>query len=360
MNCLKLVIIIIIIALGSACSSDIEYKEPISLFNKFKEAKGEEFQLKNLELTTPSQILIIDSLLFIKDIFEINNNTYFFVVINRYSGELYRIFGREGRGPDEFSDWTYMSRISGYSDRLGINDRRQFSFIEISIPKLLSDTSGFTLSRYNDLGINYSLVSKVDENTFIGTGMFLEGRFAVSDSNGNVTGIFESYPFEENFKDVSKRGLGMAFQSLTSVHPEQSKIAVVTFASANLDILNFEKGKLVVEKSIHSFPPIFSDESNENRWSVNFDPESRLGYRDIDVNNENIYTLYSGKMRRGGWINFHRGYRILVFGWDGKPKYQLNLDREISKLAVDSGNNVLYGLALDDSDRSYITTFDLK
>lgn len=88
-----------------------------------------------------------------------------------------------------------------------------------------------------------------------------------------------------------------------------------------------------------------------------FDAENRMGYWDIDVTEEYIYTLYSGRERTDP--NQSTGNKVFVFDWEGNPIKQLNLDVEVSRIAVDQNNETLYAVANDDNNEALIVSFSL-
>ena len=179
---------ILLIFIGSSflisCSSPSEsFHEPTTLFQDLQENRRSVASFKNIQLSTPVQIMVIDSLLLIHDQFEIIGESFFFSFINRFSGKEVKLFGREGRegrGPDEFLFPGYISRIPGRNDLIGMNNRKMFSFVEISVKKVLNDSFPSTISQINELHTDYSMVGRIDNEKIIGTGFFDDGRYAVS------------------------------------------------------------------------------------------------------------------------------------------------------------------------------------
>lgn len=352
--------IVIIITVSCSSSAD-EVKMPIDptqLFNHQEELKHTRFEIDGMVIAAPQQLLVVDTLLIINNQFEDENETYFYGVFNRNSGLFYQLFGREGRGPDEFLDNSYMFRAPNSSNNIIINNRRLFSVSEISLEKVLSNLSRITVDKIDELNTSYSLVSKISDDLLFGTGFFSDGRFALSDTTGDLINMSLNYPFEGEFDDISKRDLGMVFQSSFSLHPTKPFIAVANFTAGNLDILQAENKMIEEISQIHSYPPKFENQSSGTQISVTFDADNKRGYYDIDVTEEYIYTLYSGRDRTA--TNQSTGNKIFVFDWDGNPIKQLNLDVEVSKLAVSQNNETLYAVANNDNNEAFIATFSLN
>ena len=344
----------------SSCATDDEsygLDDPTQKFNDTYKLISEKAEIDESYITGPTQILVVDSLLIVNDHFEDQGETYFFGLFDKKSGELYRRFGREGRGPDEFLDNSFLFHTSTESGNVIANNRRLFSITEISLEKVLEDSGTFTVDQVDGLNNRYSMVSKISDNLFFGTGTFENGRFALSDTSGTLINTSINYPFEDEFDDISTRDLGMAYQSSFSFHPTEPLVAVAIFTAANLDILRVENDNIQEISQVHSYPPKFENQSSETQISVMFDAENRMGYWDIDVTEEYIYTLYSGRERTDP--NQSTGNKVFVFDWEGNPIKQLNLDVEVSRIAVDQNNETLYAVANDDNNEALIVSFSL-
>ena len=264
-------IYILLIFIGSSflisCSSPSEsFHEPTSLFQDLQENRRSIDSFENIQLSTPVQIMVIDSLLLIHDQFEYNGESFFFSFINRFSGKVVKLFGREGRGPDEFLFPGYISRIPGRNDLIGMNNRKMFSFVEISVKKVLNDSFPATISQINELHTDYSMVGRIDNEKIIGTGFFNDGRYAVSNHQSEVIEVGIRYPFEERFENTARKELGMPFQSNFRLHPEKPMLVSATVSAANLDVISFYDDKLNIDKQIHTNYPLFENESNSQMF----------------------------------------------------------------------------------------------
>lgn len=344
-----------------ACSSNSDtYVDPTGNFEIKKDIYSELLSLDEIQLNTPIQLMVLDSTLLIHDRFQRDEETFFFLLINRFSGENLRFFGREGRGPDEFLFPSIASRIPKKNNIIGIYNRNLFQFTEISVESVINeDVGGFTMSKTSEINTGYSIVAKIDQDLIIGTGFFDNGRYAISDVRGELISVSIDYPFENDFGGISKRDLGMAFQSVFKIHPDKSKIASATRASANLEILIYQNDSLKIEKKIHSGYPLFENESSNQRISVRYLPENRAGFLDLDVTKSFIYALYSGVERREGLSKYLTGNKVLIYDWEGNQILQLNLDKSVTNFAVDENDSFIYGTNIHDDGEPEIYIYEL-
>jgi len=365
MNILYIHLYIHLILIGSAflisCSSASEsFHVPTILFQDLQENRRSAGYFENIKLSTPLQIMVFDSLLLIHDQFEHNGESFFFSFINRFSGKEVKLFGREGRGPDEFLFPGYISRIPGRNDVIGINNRKLFSFVEVSVKKVLDDSLPAAVSQIDELHTDYSMVGRVENDRIIGTGFFDDGRYAVSNQESEMIEVGISYPFEEKFENTTRKQLGMPYQSNFRLHPEKPMLVSATVFAANLDVISFYNDKLKIEKQIHTNYPLFENESNSQMLSAKILPENLGGYRDLDVSKAFIYTLYSGVKRKEGLSKYSSGDRVLIFDWEGNAYKQLNLDKTAIKLAVSPDDQYMYTISLNEEDTYEINVYELK
>ncbi|MEX2478490.1 MAG: BF3164 family lipoprotein [Gracilimonas sp.] len=337
-----------------------EFDEPYSLFEYESDINGEPINIEGLQYNTPVDMIIIDSLLIIHDQYNINDTSYFFSVANLRNMELLNYFGKEGRGPDEFLFPSMLSRVPGKPNVLGVNNRRLFSFNEISIENILSNSTKITHSSTNELNTGYSKVIKINDKLFFGTGFFQNGRFGISDSEGDFLYSQSDYPFNERFKEMSMMSLGMAFQSNIATHPDKNILAVATLSSANIDFISFSNDSLELKKSIHLNPPQIENNSTESRLSVHDLPENKRGYEFLTSTSNFVYALYSGVLRSEGLDKYLTGRVVLQFDWEGNAVKQFNLDQPAKLISVDREDEFLYAMSPDSSGENSLLRYHLN
>lgn len=344
----------------ASCSNESEFLgEPTDLFEGIKEDKRSS-SFTEFQLNTPVQIMVMDSLLIIHDQFENKGEKYFLSIVNRFSGELLKYYGREGRGPDEFLFPGYLTKIPGNTELIGMNNRRLFSYSEISIENVINDSITAVINTINEFNTGYSKIGKINSQYLIGTGFFRDGRFAVSDTSGKMISARLDYPFSGYFDNYTKQELGMPYQSNISFHPDEPIFVSATLFASNLDIISFQNEELRVKHSIHTNYPLTENESNSNRLSSHTLPENRAGYRDLDVTEKLIYTLYSGNKRSEGLSKYRSGNRVLIYDWEGNAYKQLNLDREAYRIAVSPDDQNLYTISLNENNEYYLNVYELS
>src|SRR5690606_19355700 len=108
-------------------------------------------------------------------------------VLDAHSGESIRIFGREGRGPQEFLFPIEISRTPGQPNVLTANNRSLFEIKMISLSQVLSGSNKYVSTIYRNFSTNFSRILALDSLQYFGSGYFGMGRYAIADTSGEIT-----------------------------------------------------------------------------------------------------------------------------------------------------------------------------
>ena len=340
----------------ASCTSDKKDHILSDLFPVKKDIQGEVFQLpEGVQLNMPSQLVVLDSILIISDQFLIEDDRYIFLLYDFHT-DSYSIFGRLGRGPNEFYTPVHLSRIPNEPGRFGVFDRRLFTYSEISIDSLLAKSNYFTEKRYMDFDSYFSRLIKIDDTHFVGTGMFPEGRYNASDQHGEIIASGGVYPFEDEHP-YPYRVKGMAYQALIASHPKESWFVSATHSSANYEILKYDENGFAYINKTHLYPAVFENASTENSLRIINDPDNIEGFKNIDTTQEYIYLLYSGKKYKED--QYWYGNKVFVIDWEGEPVIQFNLNQDVTKITVDANNELLYAATSRENGDSEILIYTL-
>jgi hypothetical protein len=124
-----------------------------------------------------------------------------------------------------------------------------------------------------------------------------------------------------------------------------------------MDVLQLNKnGELELSASRHYWPTLFDPSENSSRISSTILPDAVFGNISTAVSADKIYVLYSDLP----WNNeqFQTSKRILVYDWDLNAIEILELDQEVSRIAVHEEDNYLVGYV--DDGKANLFRFDLR
>ena len=126
------------------------------------------------------------------------------------------------------------------------------------------------------------------------------------------------------------------FKAISTKHPTENKVAVFYNRADRAEF--YANDKLIkILHSQESFGPIMTVTKLKRGFSIEENEKTKYAYLSIASNKKYIYGLYSGNYEGKTTSN-----RILIFNWDGKFIKEVILDREVSKINIDSKNSILY------------------
>jgi hypothetical protein len=154
-------------------------------------------------------------------------------------------------------------------------------------------------------------------------------------------------------ENMSLYSIGVAF------NPERTKMATATYAAGLLNILNITANGLDSVWSVNMFSPIGLERLTTDNGNVLVHTANSLsGYSDICATEKYVYAIFSGKRFKDP--NYTYSTIIHIMTWDGKKRYKLILDREISRLTVTLDDAILYGVAMNEKEEPEILSFSIK
>ncbi|UZD21090.1 TolB-like 6-bladed beta-propeller domain-containing protein [Algoriphagus halophytocola] len=323
-----------------SCNSEIERIDPIQEF-------------KNTEPVSSYRLQASDSLFKVVDLLSIGDvliayddeMDYLYKIFDVEQDKFLKKFGKFGQGPCELSGFSFMVRTGEKGEKLGLFERQTREFQEFYLEQVLEyDEDPECIPFEGKFDFEIRSVVKVGENKFVGATLgdkpytLLEG--------GKMKGSIGEYPYSSDFKGVNPMVLALAYQFRLIKHPSKPIILSTSTFSYNMDILEAKDGNnLVINRSLHFWPPEFRSMETASETAAPIGKENRFGNIRTSVSENFIYVLYSDEP----WeYQFPlKSDRVLVYDWDGNPVKILELDQEVSIIAVPDNDQYLIGY-LDD------------
>ncbi|SHO61621.1 BF3164 family lipoprotein [Algoriphagus zhangzhouensis] len=316
-----------------------------------------EFQVKNRlnsirlhssdSLFRAGEILLFDKFLFVKD----EELEYLFKIIDVDQDRFLKRFGKIGQGPCEMNPFLSIFKSGKNGDMLGVYEMEMREFQEYPIGQILEskdDPDCIPFQGKFDGFIRTAI--KLEGDYFLGAGM-IEKPFMLISKGKEIQSV-GTFPFQEKFEGIAPSTLDMAYQSNFYKHPSKSLVLASSTFSFNMDFLELnEEGQLIINKSLHYWPTEFEDSSGPNMISATIKKENRFGNVFTTVSEDYIYVLYSDEP----W-EYHyplKSKRVLVYDWGGNPVKILELDREVSIIAVNEKDRDLIGYVDDGKANLY-------
>lgn len=292
----------------------------------------------NIELLGVSTFFVIDTFLITKNY----NMDYYLTVYSLNKPRKIQSFIPQGRGANEFLDFTYCDYYQKDSNQIYLyfTDINQRSLFEFNLTKSLSQKKTITSllatfrsvyfkTKYkNEMPIYSRKYDPIKKNlSYV--------RHNLQDS------IFESFILYENTDDVLRNKVGSA----DKIKPDFTKLAQAMIQFDQINIIDFKSRKNISITTSNHFM----------QQPVNDNQEPIMYYSDLTCSNEYIYALYS-KQPITQWGLQEKKTEIQVFSWDGEAVCKIFVPEYLLYIQIDKENKLLYGLNANEE----IFKYDIK
>jgi hypothetical protein len=343
---------VVLISLFVSCSKKVELTDPLEEFDRSR-------KLSALPLSSADSLFRAWNMYLVEDKLLINDDglDYIYRLIDPVEDRYLGKFGRSGQGPCELSASVFLNRYGSDGENMGIYDGSQIRFQSFPVSSLEDSTQTADCEPYL-FPINGLLRQfvKLDSIRFLASSLDGGQPYNLYFKAENVQSL-GAYPFQDDFPAVPAMNLALAYQFIFFKNPKSPKTLSTSYYSFNMDVLELNKnGDLELSASRHYWPTLFDPSENSSRVSSTILPDAVFGNISTAVSADKIYVLYNDLP----WNNdlFQTSSRILVYDWDLNPIEILELDQEVSRIAVHEDDNYLVGYV--DDGKANLFRFDLR
>lgn len=310
-------------------------------FEETKELTSRAINVGNIaSFRYPFRIRQNDSTLYVLDL---HGREYYTYQLSYPSLVLKEEFAIKGNGPEEFlsvenirlSSSNEIYLLDSNKATISIYNSNKDSILkEIKLPDKLLRSLDFAL-------INDSLFAITDY-----TG---KCRVHIVDNEGNIKKQLFRIPMKRKHNDVYDVVLAQAWRSFIDYNPANGILAMATQLGQVIEIYNLKTNETVKILYGKFGEPKFA---NKGSYAI---PNGIMGYSDIHVGNEAIYTIFWGTsfkdIQKEPFNTVEGGNKIQVFSLDGKPMKQYILDRHITGFSVNEREKKLIGLDVNNDNQ---------
>jgi hypothetical protein len=245
-------------------------------------------------------------------------------------------FMRFGQGPGEVIDYPSSLYMINDTTLIWLDAMSRICHAVFSSDKRTLVSIGQSHELSHDL--NPMRMVPVSDKGYVAVGLIDKGRYALLDKHGNVKSYMYDYP-KDNVS-IEPRMKGYVYQGCFVSNANFTKYAFYTYNSEIIEFFSVENdGGIKKQKEYHynytKYIPSSPMPSIE---------DGSLYFVNGCATNKYVYMLYAGKK-----ISESRSLigakTVLVFDWNGKPIRRLELSAEVTAIAVDENDGIMYATA---------------
>lgn len=322
----ELIIILGVFALSSCWNkydSEIYFPEEIPI---------EISLLKETYLSVPLNMEHCDSLLFISDF----RGDSLLWIYNIKRNEFTSRFAPFGEGPDDFLSPIEIKVLDSV---LIIHNRWHYSLKEYHL-----NSNGSLLTKksvISKLPTDIDRIHPLNNHTYIASGRFNEGRYAILDKNGKPIKYCGEYPsyFSEETK-IPNFPKFMFHQTMFDSNSKSDKLVGVT--SHVLDIMELAGDSLELTNRLLLSPYEYKYRQNDYSAQAIENIRNEIGVKRVYATDDFIYLLYVPFPEKQYHELQVKSCEIWMFDWKGKPIKKLVSNSEICTFCVNRENDTIY------------------
>ena len=229
----------------------------------------------------------------------------------------------DGRG-----GWTALNFVTGELKRGGIAKTRAEESAQVMLPEGQKHLWAVQAGEY-----------------ILSTGLYTEGRYMLYSPTEKQARYFIEYPEHPEYSDLKEYTKSILFASnVLKVRPDGGAFICADMYSGVMDVCRIDEGEItLVKRLVYHYPYVKIREKKE--WpSVVYSRDNRFGFTDVCVTENKIYALYSGQTYRMDSKNFQHCRTLIEIGWDGNVCSTYPVDTDLTQIAYDEQEKVLYGI----------------
>lgn len=269
-------------------------------------------------------------------------------VIDLSQGDIISQSFLKGRGPEEVSYITSVSKVFEKKDEFYIVDPNNRRITFFNIDSLIENQNHFFKKQViNSVELRPSHLLQYSDSRYIAIGIntLNDKRLTIYNEDLEPIAYYLDYPISEK-EDPSLNNLllGAIFQYEIAIRPDGKRMVSVLYMSDYFEIIDLIKDEPEVIFSEYSYLPEYRI-MGRNQHAV--PRESKQGYRGVQATDKYILLFYS----EDPTDRFTD--RVLVTDWEGKPLMKFGLELPVRQVVKDSDHRYLYGFSAAEMDNGH-------
>ena len=245
-----------------------------------------------------------------------------------------------GRGPGEI---LMASNFQIVGDRLYQYDIKNMRLWALDIGKtvMTGRQQADIVCEYNGMSEDINRLNRpfnvimLPDGGIVASGIFVNDCwYGILGADGAISSPIP-YVMIEGLEDFSNKQLAAVHTSNSlAVSPSGKKVASALLGIRAISMSEYSDGSLKENYRFVGTEPKVAAPGNKNMPALIWSPDSKMGFCDLDCDEECVYALYSGR-RRGDEFPASECSWILVMDWVGNPVRAYSLSRTLCAFCLD-------------------------
>ncbi len=288
--------------------------------------------LKETYLSIPLDMECNDSILFISDF----RGDSLLWIYNIKSNDFLHRLAPFGEGPDNFLSPIEIKLLDSI---LIIHNRWHYSLKKYCIDSEMQIQT--KTDEINRLPTDIDRVHPLNDSTYIASGRFNEGRYAILNNKGKIIKYLGEYPaYFCGEADIPNFPKFMFHQTMFDSNSEGNKLACAT--THVLDIMKCTEDSVELSHRLLLSPYEYGFKQDEYSAQAIENIRNELGVKRIYTTDDFIYLLYKPFTEK----QFHelksKSCEIWMFDWEGNAIKKLIIKGDIITFCVNKENSTIY------------------
>ena len=336
----KILSILLVIAFGYSCSDEVRNTKPKEQNPLFSMSRAvslnkldTRINLKEIGIYNPTKVIKKDSLLIVLDRDGLNK-------ISFYKKDGTQIGKYLPTGLGENNGLYILTMHLDEKDILSAYDFGNNRMVEFDLKQLGQAGFGPTFTPVPT--DKRHLCAAKSGNTIVSTGMF-DKRYGLLE-NGKEE-FFLDYPKIPSFRDNKTTEQSILFASnIIKIKPDGTKFVCANMQSGVIDVCSLIPCNTITRITEQNLYSPKATVKSTRRKPVAYSTDNLLGFLDVEVSDEYIYALYSGRSYSKYHDQIGYGERIVVFDWEGNHVHTYLLGNPFTSISFCKEENAIYGL----------------
>ena len=267
---------------------------------------------------------------------------YFYHLIDLKTNEYKAKFIRKGQGPDDLIRPLNIHSLDNSSYIYSLDNGANIIRFHMDTISEQIKIEKYAKKEMVDFVFDFAPLS---DTLFIGNGTFEDVMFKTYSPQKGFELSFGEYPYKDSEeKRISNRQRAMAYQGNIKAN-NRGRFAYATLSAEQIYFYELKGGQAIELGHVNEGFADYKPAGGKSGISVAHNALHPKAFIDLEVSDDYVYALYSGRTFAEYKLEEWLGKSIRVYDWYGNLKKEYQLDVPVHNICVDEKGKRIYAFA---------------